>query len=140
MAVAKGLRLRLDAREHGSLALDIAREPLLECIRVGIIVGRLRGTPGDGLVSLIAGGTRAFFSRLKSMLHLDAATVSGKTCVSRTRMPNDSAMARTRGFQRVTRLAWPMRSSSASDRTGHDEGRSASAGGWGAESVSLAPC
>ena len=27
----------------------------------------------------IAGGTRAFFSRLKSMLHLDAATVSGKT-------------------------------------------------------------
>jgi dihydroxy-acid dehydratase len=27
----------------------------------------------------IAGGTRAFFCRLKSMLHLDAATVSGKT-------------------------------------------------------------
>src|ERR1700760_3760518 len=27
----------------------------------------------------IAGGTRAFFSRLKSMLHLDAATWSGKT-------------------------------------------------------------
>ena len=27
----------------------------------------------------IAGGTRAFFSRLKSMLHLDARTVSGDT-------------------------------------------------------------